>query len=142
MAKTTSTVLGVAFLLVGVLGLAVPDFMGFHLGPAHSVVHLLTGVVALYLGLRGTMSAARWFCLIFGGVYGLLGIVGLIAGGHGMPSPSVPGPEDSHLLRVIPGMLELGTRDHLLHVLLGVVFLIGGLMTPVVGVETAQRPAH
>ena len=36
---------------------------------------------------------------------------------------------DAKLWRVIPGQLELGTMDHIVHVLLGVVFLIGGFLT-------------
>jgi hypothetical protein len=128
MAKKICTILGVVFLLVGVAGFAVPDLLGTHLSAAHSVIHLVSGGLALYLGLKGTNRTARSFCLIFGAVYGLLGIAGFVAGGEGAPSAGVPGPHDSHLLRVIPGVLELGRMDHIIHILLGVVFLVGGLM--------------
>jgi len=36
---------------------------------------------------------------------------------------------DARLFKVLPGMLELGTMDHNVHILLGAVFLIAGLMT-------------
>jgi hypothetical protein len=36
---------------------------------------------------------------------------------------------DSRLWKVIPGTLELGTPDHLFHVLGGIVFLVAGLLT-------------
>jgi hypothetical protein len=35
---------------------------------------------------------------------------------------------DSRLWKVLPGTLELGQMDHIIHVLLGVVFLAGGLL--------------
>jgi hypothetical protein len=41
----------------------------------------------------------------------------------------VPGPTDARLLKVLPGVLEFGTSDHAVHILLGAIFLIGGLMT-------------
>ena len=129
MAKTIATVLGIAFLLVGVLGFVAPAFLGTHLSVTHSIVHLVSGALALYLGLKGTLAQARLFCLIFGAVYALLGIVGFLAGSPGSPSAGVPGPTDDRLFKVLPGMLELGTMDHVVHILLGAIFLVAGLMT-------------
>ena len=43
--------------------------------------------------------------------------------------PGVPGPTDLHLWKLIPGTLEFGTMDHVIHIALGVIFLIAGLMT-------------
>ena len=130
MAKTISTVLGVVFILVGIVGFIMPTFLGTHLSLAHNLVHLISGAVALYFGLAGSLSAARLFCLVFGGVYLLLGVCGFLLGGQGTPSGSMAsmGP-DSRLLTVIPGQLELGTMDHVVHILLGLIFLIGGLIT-------------
>ena len=130
MAKTVATILGAAFLLVGLLGFVVPGLLGTHLSMTHNVVHLVSGALSLYLGLKGTLSAARLFCLVFGAVYGLLGIAGFLAGGPGTVSPGMPGMEsDDFLLKVIPGMLELGTADHILHIVLGAIYIAGGLMT-------------
>ena len=129
MAKTIATVLGIAFLLVGVLVFVAPAFLGTHLSVTHSIVHLVSGALALYLGLKGTLAQARLFCLIFGAVYALLGIVGFLAGSPGSPSAGVPGPTDDRLFKVLPGMLELGTMDHVVHILLGAIFLVAGLMT-------------
>ena len=129
MAKTIATLLGAVFILVGIVGFIVPGFLGTHLSMAHNVIHLVSGAVSLYIGMKGTLSQARLFCLVFGAVYGLLGIVGFLAGSQGSPTGGHPGPADDRLLRVIPGTLELGTVDHVIHILLGVIFLIGGLMT-------------
>lgn len=129
MAKTVATILGALFILVGIVGFVAPGLLGTHLSVAHNLVHLVSGALSLYLGLKGTLSQARLFCLIFGIVYGLLGVVGFFAGSPGSPSHGHPGPTDERLFRVIPGTLELGTTDHILHILLGVIFLIAGLMT-------------
>jgi hypothetical protein len=49
-------------------------------------------------------------------VYGLLGLLGLIAG---------EGAE--RMLTVIPGQLMLGKMDHIVHLLLGAIFLLSGI---------------
>jgi hypothetical protein len=68
MAKTVATLLGVAFLLVGVVGFALPTVGGFHLSVAHNLVHIISGVAALYFGLAGTLGNARIFDIAFAAV--------------------------------------------------------------------------
>jgi hypothetical protein len=116
MAKTVCKILGVVFLLVGVVGFAAPNLLGAHLDPAHNVVHIVSGAIALYFGFAGTLSGAKTFCLVFGVVYLALGILGL-ALGTGEDSMWMVGP------------LHFGKSDHGIHVLLGVIFLAGGLFT-------------
>lgn len=118
MANKIATVLGIVFILVGVIGFFMHDLLGAHLGMAHNVVHLVSGAIALWLGLKGSASGAKTFCIVFGAVYLLLGIAGFAAGSG-----------DGRMLAILPGQLELGTMDHIIHVALGVVFLIGGLAT-------------
>lgn len=128
MAKRICTILGIVFLLVGIVGFVAPGVGGFHLSTAHNLIHIVSGALALYFGLAGTLSAARLFCIVFGVVYGLLGIAGFLLGAPG--TPSMPGmAADGRLFKVLPGMLELGTSDHTFHVLLAIVFIAGGLMT-------------
>lgn len=132
MAKTICTILGVAFLLVGILGFVAPGLMGFHLSLAHNLIHIVSGAAALYFGLAGTLSAARLFCLVFGAVYLLLGVVGFLTGSDKQHTitgiPQTHG-QDSSLLALLPGALELAMKDHGLHILLGLIFLVGGLIT-------------
>jgi len=126
MANKICTILGAVFLLVGVLGFVMPDLLGAHLSTVHNIVHLVSGALALYFGLKGSASGAKTFCLVFGVVYLLLGIAGFVAGTGA-----------DRMLDVLPGQLMLGTVDHCIHVLLGIVFLIGGLMTPAAAPRTA-----
>lgn len=116
MAKTVCKILGVVFLLVGLVGFVSPNLLGAHLSAAHNVVHLVSGAAALYLGFAGSLSAAKTFALVFGVVYLGLGVLGL-----GMGS----GPD--RMWEV--GPLDLGQADHGIHILLGVIFLAGGLFT-------------
>ena|SRR5436190_2477213 len=116
MAKLVCKLLGVVFVLVGICGFLVPNLLGAHLNPAHNLVHLVSGAIALYFGFAGSASAARAFCLIFGIVYLLLGVVGWFMGGGA-----------DHMFNV-GTLLMLGKMDHIIHVLLGVVFLVGGLL--------------
>lgn len=118
MAKTIAKILGIVLLLVGILGFTtVLAPLGAHLNPAHNAVHIVSGIIALYFGFAGSMSAARGFDLVFGAVYLLLGVVGYLVGDAA----------NMHMLHI--GPLMLGNMDHIIHIALGILFLIGGLMT-------------
>ena len=64
--RTLCKVMGVVLVLVGILGFANPRLLGMHLTPMHDVIHLVSGTVAVYLGLNGSRSSVRSFCLVFG----------------------------------------------------------------------------
>jgi len=117
MAKTIATLVGAVFILIGIIGFVSHNFLGAHLTTSHNLVHLISGAVSLYLGLKGTLAQARTFCIVFGIVYGLLGVIGFIAGS---------GPD--RMLN-LPADLMLGTMDHVIHILVGVLYLIGGFAT-------------
>ena len=116
MAKTVCKILGVVFLLVGVVGFVAPNLLGAHLTPAHNAVHIVSGVIALYFGFAGTLSGAKTFSLAFGVVYLALGVLGLALG---------TGEDRMWML----GPLHFGQADHGIHCLLGIIFLAGGLFT-------------
>lgn len=85
MVKTAAVLFGVVFLLVGILGF-VPAvtkdqmLLGiFHVNAAHNCVHLLSGVVALFCGMT-SVGASRWYFRIFGLIYGLVAVMGFMAG--------------------------------------------------------------
>jgi uncharacterized protein DUF4383 len=112
MIKKTATIGGIVLIGAGLLGFLAPGLMGMHLTAAHNLVHLVSGALALYFGLKGTVAGARTFCIAFGALYGLLGLVGFVAGGA------------DHTLTLIPGQLVLGTMDHLVHLIVGAVFMV------------------
>src|SRR5688572_11368101 len=118
MANRIATVLGVVFLLVGVLGFVMPTLLGAHLSLAHNIIHLVSGAVSLWLGLKGTPSGAKTFCIVFGAVYLLLGVCGFLLGTG-----------DDRMLTLIPDQLMFGTMDHLIHIVFGAIYLIGGFTT-------------
>ncbi len=129
-AKTVATIMGVVFILAGLVGFVSNDLLGFHLTAFHNAgVHIVSGAVSLYFGLKGTLAAARLFDLVFGIVYALIGVAGFLLGSQGSPSPGVPGPADARLFKAIPNHLELGTSDHILHIFLGLIFVIGAVLT-------------
>jgi hypothetical protein len=115
MTRTILNIMGGILILVGLAGFAMPSLAGAHLSVAHNVVHLVSGALALYFGVKASCSAMRAFCFVFGCVYGLLGVVGLAMGSG-----------SDRMLAIIPGQLELGLADHVIHVLLGVVFVALG----------------
>jgi asparagine N-glycosylation enzyme membrane subunit Stt3 len=130
MAKTIATVMGVLFILVGLVGFISSGLAGFHLSLLHNLIHLVSGAVSLYFGLKGTLAGARTFCLAFGAVYGLLGVAGFLLGGGGQHTiAGISHGTDSRLLPVLPGQLELASVDHIFHIFLAIVFIAAGLLT-------------
>jgi hypothetical protein len=118
MAKAICKILGVIFLILGLLGFVSPNLLGMHLSGIHNIIHLISAALALYFGFAASPSAARTFSLIFGAVYLLLGALGFIAPGS--------------VIRLIqahhtPGGLRSLAADNIVHLLLGAIFIIAGL---------------
>jgi hypothetical protein len=114
MTKTLALLFGAVFVLVGILGFipaVAPDehLLGiFHVNAAHNVVHLLTGIVAIMCGLASEHAAILFF-RIFGIVYGLVAVLGLIGGD-----------------RPILGMISNNMADVWLHIGIAAVSLLIG----------------
>jgi uncharacterized membrane protein HdeD (DUF308 family) len=146
MAKTFATVLGVIFVIVGILGFINHAFLGMHLSNTHNWIHLISGIIALYFGTATDLRQARNFDYTFGILFLLLGVFGFLLGRPA--TAAVPGgaggmPTDSRLWRIIPGSLEWGSADHTVHLILGALFIIGAMMTRAVAVtriEAEERP--
>jgi hypothetical protein len=119
MAQTFCKIAGVVLVLVGLAGFFMPHLLGMHLTPVHNIVHLLTAALALYMGFAASPAAARTFCIAFGAVYLLLGVLGFVAPGLVATILAHEGP-------VTAGELM---PDNLVHVALGAAFLVAGLTT-------------
>ena len=139
MTKTILNIIGTIFVVVGIAGFVSPGLGGTHLSPAHNVIHIVSGALALWFGLRGTLRGARMFSWIFGFVYGLLGVAGMVLGRSGVASMHDMG-ADSKLLTVIPNVLELGRNDHVLHIIIGIVFVVAALMARPVPRRVTEAP--
>jgi hypothetical protein len=118
MAKTLAVLFGIVFLLVGILGF-VPAvtkdqmLLGiFHVNTAHNCVHLLSGVIALICGMTG-VGASRLYFKLFGVVYGLVAVLGLMHMG-----------EHTTLL----GLISNNDADTYLHIGIAAVSLIVGFL--------------
>ena len=109
---------GVVFLLIGVLGFVpgvTPDghLLGiFDVSPIHNVIHLLSGVAALVLASMGERMA-QWYFRIFGIVYGLVTVIGIIQG------------------TTVLGLIGVNLADNILHLAITLVALYEGFGTQV-----------
>ena len=132
MAKMVTTIMGVIFLLVGIMGFILPTMAGMHLSWMHNVIHLVSGAASLYFGLAGTVAGAKVFSYFFGVFYLLLGFVGYMFGltsDSTLPAHASEGAYNDRMFHAIRGYLELGTIDHTVHILIGAVFVIGAYLT-------------
>lgn len=114
MAKTLALVAGIVFLLVAILGFMDTGLVGmnglFVTNGLHNVVHLIFGVVLVFVALAAPAKAAGAL-KISGIIYLILAVLGfLTVHGTGM------------LLGV-----EMNTADHVLHLVLGVVLILAGM---------------
>jgi hypothetical protein len=115
MAKPISMIVGIIFLLIGFAGFLAPHLLGAHLTFAHNIIHLFSGAVSLYFGIGATLRGARSFCLVIGAIYAILGFAGFLIGTG-----------SQRTMAVIPAVLMLGLMDHIIHVAIGALYLIGG----------------
>ena len=116
MLKTIALLFGVVFLVVGILGFVpavTPNQMLlgiFHVNTAHNVVHLLSGVLALWAGMSSTAYARLYFRL-FGVVYALVAVLGFLAGNA-----------------MVLGLISNNMADTALHVVIALVALTLGFL--------------
>ncbi|WP_427016932.1 DUF4383 domain-containing protein [Pseudarthrobacter sp. P1] len=132
--KLLATVFGAVYLLVGVLGFFVTSGIGFFaseganlivfaVNPLHNIIHLLIGAALLSAGLK-SVAASKAVNTTVGGVYLLVGIVGLFLIGSSL------------------NIIALNGADNVLHLASAVVLLGVGLsQDKVPAVNTAHRMA-
>ncbi|TMG94268.1 MAG: DUF4383 domain-containing protein [Betaproteobacteria bacterium] len=124
MLKNIAIAFGIVFIIVGILGFVsavTPNglLLGyFEVNPAHNVVHLATGVVALIVAFASE-KAMRLFFQIFGVIYALVALMGFFMGNQ-----------------PLLGIVAINAADNWLHVLIAIVALYLGF-----GMKAAEPAA-
>jgi len=117
MAKKLAMMLGVIFLLLGVLGFIPNPLVGesglFRTDLMHSLVHLISGTLFVYVSMK-TSHVVGTTMKVFGVIYLLIAVLGFLAVGPDMV--------EANLL----GLVAVNTADNWLHLVLGVVILLAG----------------
>jgi hypothetical protein len=108
--QLASLVIGVVYLLIGIVGFFVTGFdnfaghtdetlLGFEINPLHNIVHILVGAAGI--ALSRTLRSARTYGWLLAVAYGATFLYGLFAAGR----------EDS------ANFLSLNAADNILHLL-------------------------
>jgi Domain of unknown function (DUF4383) len=119
MQKVAAIIFGAAFLLAGLLGFIpaiAPNGMLLgilHVNTAHNIVHLITGAVALLAAFNGARMSQLFF-QVFGIIYGLVAILGFLAGD-----------------RMVLGMIANNLADAWFHLIVALVSLYLGFFRKV-----------
>lgn len=85
MLKAAAIIFGIAFLVIGVLGFVPQANMDgkllglFAVNLMHNIVHLLSGAVALWVGLTSSYASKVYF-QVFGIIYAVVAILGFFYG--------------------------------------------------------------
>lgn len=120
--KTAALIIGIVFLAVGLLGFVPNPLFGisegvlFHADTVHSIVHIVSGLLFILVA-TSFPDATRAFMMIFGVVYFLIGVLGLMnIGSDGMTT--------------VLGFLHVNGPDNYLHIALGVIIFLAALLKP------------
>lgn len=129
--RILALVIGIVFTLIGILGFFVApgmqegSLMGFSVDVIHNLVHLITGLVALAAAFTGW---SRRFNQVFGVVYLLVGILGLIPALY----------FDNRLL----GLMHINGADNILHLVVGIACALVGFLVAEEYAGTARQTVN
>ncbi|HEX8205391.1 MAG TPA: DUF4383 domain-containing protein [Solirubrobacteraceae bacterium] len=113
------TLAGLALLLAGILGFFFDSsfdtggnidgdaFLGFEVNGFHNIVHILSGL--LLLGASAKRASAKAVALLFGIVYGVVALIGLIDG------------------ETVLGLIPVNPADNILHIALAAVGILAAI---------------
>lgn len=118
--KTASLILGIIFLLVGLLGFLPNPIIGmaegalFHSDTVHNIIHVVSGLLFVFIAVVAP-SSAPIVLKIFGAVYFLLGVLGMIN----------MGPEG---MTTLLGFLRVNEADNYFHIVMGLIVFLAGFL--------------
>lgn len=112
MAKKLAMILGIVFIIIGLLGFVANPLVGaagslFPANTLHNLIHLITGIIGVWVAAK-SMSGTMMFLKIFGIIYLLVAILGFA-----MPSP-------------ILGLIDTNMADNVLHLIVALLFIWAG----------------
>ena len=97
-----------AFRLIPALDEAFPALLAItQMIPPHSILHILTGLIAVMVLLRGGSRGTFWFALLFGAFYFGLAVFGMVTG-HATMLGLQPFDHPFHLALGALGFLAVG----------------------------------
>lgn len=135
MTKQILNVFGWTLVAIGIFGLFLDDaLLGVRLNLGHEIIHLVAGGFALWFA-RGSVRAARNCAMTNGALFGLLALAGIFFGQPEATPVWLTGTEPS-LLKIIPGALEFGVADHVLHLVYSGIFFVAAFKTQPMEVRT------
>ena len=126
LAKLYAQVFGVVLTIVGIISflpfLQFPAPAGYPAGtylvlglfaanPLHNIIHILTGLLGLFAGFAAGGRYARYYALVFGIVYALVTIVGIVQ------------------VNTVLGLIPINVLDDVLHGLLALAGLAAYFLT-------------
>ncbi|MDP2629085.1 MAG: DUF4383 domain-containing protein [Candidatus Harrisonbacteria bacterium] len=124
--KIAAIIFGIVFLLLGIAGFtgmaSEGSVFGLEVGAVHNVVHLLTGIIALWVAFVG-VGAVRKFFKIFGVIYLIVAILGFFTDGK------------------ILGLIENNSADAWFHLIVAVLALVLGFSSKKASVPAMTQPA-
>ena len=120
-ARTAALAIGIIFIVVGLLGFIDNPIVGssekamFHADTVHNMVHIISGLLFVLVAMAAPASAST-VMILFGIVYLLIGILGITSvGENGMAK--------------LLGFLHVNAADNYLHIALGIVIALAGMIT-------------
>jgi len=138
--RIVALVLGVIFTLIGIIGFFTPAenstgvqalFGIFDVDLMHNIVHLITGLLGIAAAFTGL---SRTFNQVFGIVYIVIGLLGLIPGLY------FPAGSYGHDSGLFLGMMHMNAGDHVLHLVAGVIAAVTGFFLERTGAMTPGTP--
>jgi hypothetical protein len=114
--------IGMVMIIIAVVGIFNPNFLGLHLSYMHCFVLGSTGIISIW---SGVLSRHKAFLtnLILGIFFLLNAVLGFLVGDRGQLKVGYGTSEDL-IVKFAPGFLELMVMDHVFHLVLAVFFFI------------------
>jgi hypothetical protein len=114
--------IGVVMIILAVAGVFDSQFLGLHLSFMHCFVLAIFGLLSVWSGVT-TQRRAYVINLVSGIFFLMNSVLAFLVGDRGHLKIGYGSSEDM-IVKMAPGFLELSTFDHILHLCLGLFFLL------------------